>query len=82
MDIPGFSAEVSLFKANLHYRLAAGWAKGECGQEAIPQDLIPPGWNEFCTGCYELVWGVGQQTCCRKTPFGSVCWRRFCEIPR
>ena len=79
MNTPGFSAEASLYRTSETYVVTAGRG-AKLG--VIPQDLIPPDWNEFCTGCQELFWGLGLQTCCTRTPFGWICWRRFCDIPR
>jgi hypothetical protein len=84
MTMPGFSAETPLDSISEQYRVIADRAEGTGGQQVVPQQvLVPPSWNEFCTPCDLSVSSFqGWQTCCRKTPFGWVCWRRFCEIPR
>lgn len=37
MRMPGFTAEASLYKTSMNYKLAASWAVGACGQAVIPQ---------------------------------------------
>ena len=81
MNMPQFTAEASVYR-NVEMYVLAARRDCEVNQQVIPQDLIPPNWSEFCTGCYQLSWGIGLQTCCRKTPVGWICWQRFCDIPR
>jgi hypothetical protein len=42
MNMPGFTAESSLYKASGHYKLGVAWADGTGEYPGIPQQAIIP----------------------------------------
>ena len=70
VNIPGFTAEVSLYKTSECYRLATEWIGSAVGQAVIPQAKY------CCIMYYPEGWPLQGVAGCR----GHDTWRPFAEI--
>ena len=80
MNMPGFTAEASLYHTSERYQFVPSWIEGTGGQEITPQqDFIPPTPMPPFLRCSPCTFG--RQFCCPPPGFGLRCFVRSCGGP-